>query len=412
MRILIVEAASGLAGDMFVAAAARLARCEDEVVALPAKLGLPGVRCVFRDVVRSSLSCRKFDVEEALRPAARPALVYPTGGDAAPAHEHRPLSEIRARILSADLGPGVTARALRMFDRLGAVEAAAHGIPVEQVHFHEVGAVDSILDICAAALCLERLGVAAAYASPVVVGSGTVRTAHGLLPVPAPATERLLQGMPTVPGDLAGEWTTPTGALILGELGVRFTEPVSVTRDSAFGAGTRDPRDRPNVVRLRLADTLESPAPPADGLERDELVALFCNLDDQPGELLGADFVEMLLAAGARDVVVHPVVMKKGRPAQQLEVLVEAGAAEAMALHLLAHTSTIGVRLLPVRRLKLPREAVVLATPFGEVAAKRVRLPDGSTRTTPEYEACRALAARAGAPVQTVYGAALASARA
>lgn len=158
-------------------------------------------------------------------------------------------------IISAGLEPGVEERALRMFNRLGEVEAAAHGIPVEQVHFHEVGAVDSIIDIVAAALCIERLGVAAVFASPICVGSGTVNTAHGILPVPAPATERLLRGMPTTVGELPGEWTTPTGALILTELGVCFDIPTLVTRDAALGGGTRNPAKRPSVLRLRLAET-------------------------------------------------------------------------------------------------------------------------------------------------------------
>ncbi len=157
-------------------------------------------------------------------------------------------------IVSAGLEPGVEERSLRMFNRLGEVEALAHGIPVEQVHFHEVGAVDSIIDIVAAALCIERLGVDAVYSSAICVGSGTVHTAHGILPVPAPATERLLRGMPATVGELSGEWTTPTGALILTELNPDFRIPTLVTNDAAMGGGTRNPSKRPSVLRLRLAE--------------------------------------------------------------------------------------------------------------------------------------------------------------
>lgn len=310
-------------------------------------------------------------------------------------------------IEAAGLDARVEQRALRMFDRLGEVEAAAHGIPVEQVHFHEVGAVDSIIDVVAAALCIERLGIDAAFSTEVCVGSGTVNTAHGILPVPAPATERLLQGMPSSTGELTGEWTTPTGALILGELAVGFDLPTLVTTAAAYGAGGRDPVKRPNVLRLRLARATTGAAREADGLERDELVAIRCNIDDSSGELLGAEFVDELLQEGARDVVVHPVIMKKGRPGQVLEILADPDRADDLATFLLASTSTIGVRMNRVRRIMLPREASVVETPFGDIAAKVVRLPAGRRRITPEYDACRARAREHGVSVQEVYRAAV-----
>jgi uncharacterized protein (TIGR00299 family) protein len=295
-----------------------------------------------------------------------------------------------------------------MFGRLGEVEAEMHGIPVERVHFHEVGAVDSILDIVAAALCIERLGIDRAYSTPICVGSGTVETAHGTLPVPAPATERLLQGMPTVTGDLTGEWTTPTGALILGELAVGFELPVLVTSASAYGAGGRDPAGRPNALRLRVARIARPAAAQSeDGLERDEIVVIRCNIDDSGGELLGAGFIDSLLEAGARDAWVQPVIMKKGRPGQVLEVLADADRAEALAVRILATTSSIGVRMSAVQRIKLPREACVVETPYGPVDAKRVRLPSGEHRITPEYESCRERATEHGESVQAVYLAAL-----
>lgn len=423
-RALLIEAGNGISGDMFVAAAAVLAQCEAKVLALPGQLGLDEVRCEFRDVVRSSLQCRRFEVQLGSHPAEDRATSdekdhgghghhhhtpvphgrHHTHGAGPQAHEHRSLSSIRAMIEKARLEPATTERAVRMFEKLGAVEAAAHGIPVEQVHFHEVGAVDSIVDIVAAAVCIERLQISRAFATPVCVGSGTVNTAHGQLPVPAPATEKLLHGFPTMPGDLPGEWTTPTGALILHELRPAFSIPTSVTLQSSFGGGAKDPAGRPNALRLRLVET--APAA-ADGLERDELCALYANIDDMPGELLGADLLHTLLQAGARDALVHSIVMKKGRPAHQLEVLVEPGDAARLAALIMTHTSTIGVRTVPVQRFTLPRETVALATPFGEVAAKRVSLPDGSTRILPEYEACRAIAEERGIPVQKVYRSAL-----
>ncbi len=289
-NVLIIDAYSGISGDMFVAAAAALAKCEDEVCSLPEKLGLDGVTCGFRNVIRASIQCRKFDVMEGECTAEEAAHSHACSHEHDHSHgyshehdhwhghwhghshghshehdhlhdhghshhhEHRSLSSIHAMIVSAGLESGVEERALRMFNRLGEVEAAAHGIQVEQVHFHEVGAVDSIIDIVAAALCIERLGVAAVFSSPICVGSGTVKTAHGILPVPAPATERLLRGMPASVGELPGEWTTPTGALILTELGVCFDIPTLVTQDAALGGGTRNPAKRPSVLRLRLAE--------------------------------------------------------------------------------------------------------------------------------------------------------------
>jgi pyridinium-3,5-bisthiocarboxylic acid mononucleotide nickel chelatase len=307
-------------------------------------------------------------------------------------------------IRRADLDRPVCERALRMFERLGEVEAAAHGIPLEQVHFHEVGAVDSILDVVAAALCIERLQIAATYATPVCVGSGSVRTAHGQLPVPAPATEKLLHGMPTIVGDLSGEWTTPTGALILDELQPKFSIPMLVTTASTLGGGTRNPARRPNVLRLRLAETTAS----SNGaLQRDELCAIYANIDDASGEMLGSDLIDLLLRAGARDALIHPVIMKKGRPAHQLEVLAEPDEVEKLAEVILTHTSTIGVRIVPVHRRILPRETLTVATAFGDIAAKRVTLPSGAFRVMPEYESCREAAARAGVPVQDVYRSAL-----
>lgn len=414
MRALIVEATSGISGDMFVAAAARLCACEGEVSELPGKLGLADVRCTFKDVIRCGLAGRKFDVLLGKQAAedAHHHHHHHSGSHhhgPAPHPEHRSIGAIRDLIGRAGLDPAVIGRAIRMFERLGAVEAEVHGIPLEGVHFHEVGAVDSIVDIVAAALCIERLRLDGAFATPVCVGSGTIQTAHGRLPVPAPATEKLLQGMPTLAGDLPGEWTTPTGALILAELKPDFSDAVLVTQASAAGAGRMDTPLRPNLLRLRLAGSAASAAP-VGPLQGDQVVVITTNLDDSSGELLGADFIDRLLKSGARDAVLLPVVMKKGRPGQQLEVTADPDRAEALAQLILAHTSTIGVRLMPVRRLILPREPVILATAYGEVAAKRVLLPDGSTRTAPEYESCRALAEKAGVPIQTVFRAALAAA--
>ncbi|MFW5829687.1 MAG: LarC family nickel insertion protein, partial [Planctomycetota bacterium] len=319
--------------------------------------------------------------------------------------QHRSLSRIEELICAAGLEAAVEARALRMFRRLGAVEAAAHGIPVERVHFHEVGAVDSIVDIVAAALCIERLAPARVQCTPVCVGHGSIRIAHGTVPVPAPATEALLHGMPTSTTGPAGEWTTPTGALILDELQPDFASVDAVYSASAFGAGGKDTPGRVNALRLRSGRPTGATVP-VDGLLCDEVAVLSCTIDDSPGELLGADLIDRLLAAGARDALLIPVIMKRGRPGQRLEVLAEPRLAEALAGLILSETSSIGLRIHREQRRMLPREACSVDTPWGAVAAKRVTLPDGSTRTRPEYQACAELARQTGVPVQRIHAAA------
>jgi len=394
-RELLIEPTSGISGDMFVAAAASLAACEAEVRALPARLGLVDVHCGFQDVTRSGFRARKFDVNAG------------TGSADDHTHAHRPLSEILQRIKASGLEPTVAERAARMFRRLGDVESAIHGIPVENVHFHEVGAIDSIIDIVASALCIERLNVSSVFSTPICTGSGYVETTHGLLPVPAPATERLLQGMPTQPGALEGEWTTPTGALVMSELKVQFHLPVLVTTASVYGTGMRDPAHRPNLLRLRLCTTAQAVA---DGLERDEVAVIRCNIDDTTGEYLGADFMDELLAAGARDIVIAPVVMKKGRPGHVIEILTDTELAETLGVMLIENTRSIGVRISSASRLMLPRETCTIETHYGTLAAKVVRLPNGRCRTKPEFEACRKLARENGVSIQDIYTAALAAA--
>ncbi|NHA15357.1 nickel pincer cofactor biosynthesis protein LarC [Thioalkalivibrio sp. XN279] len=394
VRALLVEPYSGISGDMFVAAASALTGCEQEVLSLPGVLGLRGVNCRFSDARRSHILCRRFEV------LWGGDFLEDEGG----ADKHRSLAEILEMIDQSTLDQAIKGRASRMFERLGAVEAGVHGIALEEVHFHEIGALDSIMDIVAAALCIERLGVGAAFSTPICVGSGMTQASHGGLPVPAPATERLLHGMPTVTGKIGGEWTTPTGALILAELGVEFDWPAHTVMASAYGGGCRDIAERPNVLRLRLAETRGGAF---NESRSDTIMELRCNLDDLPGELLGADLVAHLLDHGARDVTIYPVIMKKGRPGHVLEILVDRSYVEDIANLLLESTSTIGVRMSAVSRITLARSQGIVGTPFGNVAVKMVQLPSGRTRVTPEFEACRQLAEAAGVAVLEVYTAAL-----
>lgn len=386
-RILLIDAQAGCSGDMFVAAAAPLAGCEAAVCALPEVLQLPDTLCEFADVMRGGLRCRRFTVTVGEQHADH---------HHAHAHEHRSLPVIRDLIQNAPLAAPVQARAIALFEELGRVEAAVHGIPIESVHFHEVGAIDSIIDIVAAALCIEGLAIASACCTPIRVGHGCVATAHGQLPVPAPATERLLQGLPCLAGDEAGEWCTPTGALILRHLAPATIEPVCEVLASAFGAGSAEVSGRPNALRLRLAERVEGSG---GGLIRDEVVCLQCNVDDISGEALGSDFAARLLAAGALDVFISSGLMKKGRPAWQVEVLSPPALVDRLATLVLVETTTIGLRLLPSERLMLPRRQVQVESPYGPIPVKVVRLPDGSERRQPEYAACRRAAEEHGVPL-------------
>jgi uncharacterized protein (TIGR00299 family) protein len=420
MRALIIDAQAGIAGDMFVAAAAHLAECTEEVIQLPQRLGLDRDRVSvrFSTVHRSTMVCHKFDVLDCGVPADQlDHAHHPAHGhdhdDQHAHHHHRSLSDILTMIESADLDAGTTRRALAMFQRLGAVEAEAHGIPQEDVHFHEVGAVDSIIDIVASALCIERLDIQAAYCTPICVGFGTVRTAHGTLPIPAPATDRLLAGAPTLVGDLPGEWCTPTGALVIDHLRPQWRLPAARGIHTAFGAGSKDPELRPNAVRLRLVEVTghgRSIGVDADAVERDIVAVVSANIDDSTGEWLADDLIQRCLAAGAKDVSITPCIMKHGRPGQRVEVLCPPAHADDLGILLMRHTTTIGVRIHEDRRLMLPRHPAVVPTDYGPIAVKVATLPEGSERLMPEHDSCATAAAEHDVPIWLVYRAACSAA--
>ncbi|HOO78146.1 MAG TPA: nickel pincer cofactor biosynthesis protein LarC [bacterium] len=393
MKVLKIEPFSGISGDMFVAAGAPLAGAEEEVRSLPAALGLPGVSAEFGSVRRAGITCRTFTVREAGSEGGDPGLSPPRHH-----HHHRGLSEIAALIEGSSLPEEAKELASAIFRNLGEAEAAVHGVEIESIHFHEVGGVDAILDITAAALIFTRLRVEAVYSGPVRTGYGFVDAAHGRLPVPAPATARLLEGIPSWPGEVPGEFTTPTGAAILRALSPRFRIPVLVPLRDSWGAGTME-TPHPNAVRLTLAEESAAAA--------EDLVLVQANLDDLPPEFLGAGLLELLSAAGALDAWVAPVVMKKGRPGHKLEALCPASAAPAVGEEILEATTSLGVRYISVSRRFLEREAVKVSTRFGEVSAKAARTPSGKVRVIPEYEDCRRVARAAGVDPYTVYRAAL-----
>lgn len=318
--------------------------------------------------------------------------------------EYRFLPDVEAILDKGALTPAQRELAKAIFRKVAVAEAAVHGIPVEKVHFHEVGALDSIADIVGAAVGLGALGVERFTSSAVPPGSGTVKCAHGVMPVPAPATAELLKGVPLAPSTVKAELTTPTGAAILTAVVSEYlaTPPMTVERIGQ-GAGTKDFMDHPNILRLFVGTTQASPGrQPGGGDESDTVVVLETNLDDIAPELVGYTF-DRLFAAGALDVFAVPIQMKKNRPGVLLSVICESGTTAEFEAILFRETGTFGVRRTEARRSKLQREAVTVETPWGPVQAKRGWRADGFEVVTPEYEDCARIAQEQGVPLRAVY---------
>jgi uncharacterized protein (TIGR00299 family) protein len=288
-------------------------------------------------------------------------------------------------------------RALRIFRRLAEAEARVHGLSVDRVHFHEVGALDSIADIAGVAIALDLLHIDSCTSRSVVTGSGTVKCEHGLMPVPAPATAELLRGAPLAPSSIRSELTTPTGAAILAETVRVWTEsPVMTVEAIGHGAGMKDFLEQPNVLRVFVGQTTT-----ANPAERDQVWLLETNLDDVPGEVVGYA-VEQLFAAGALDVFTTAIQMKKHRPGVLLSVIAPLDRREALETILFRETATLGVRRVLMDRAKLQRESVTVATPWGPVRGKRA-WREGLEVLAPEYEDCARVARTAGVPLREVY---------
>jgi uncharacterized protein (TIGR00299 family) protein len=319
-------------------------------------------------------------------------------------HAHRAFRDIRAMIDGSPLNAAVKERALAIFTVLAAAEGTVHGVAADDVTFHEVGAVDSIVDIVGTAIGLVALGVDRAYVSPLPLGSGLTQSQHGVIPIPGPATLELLRGFPVRVGDGGGELVTPTGAAIVRALArPGDSMPLLQAERVGYGAGTKTWPDRPNVLRLVLG-TVATPC------ATEEMVIVEANIDDANPELY--EYVmERLFSAGARDVWLTPAQMKKNRPGTTLHVLVEPGQRDAIASIVLSETSSIGVRSFAVQRTALPRERIEVDTEYGRVAVKVARAPDGSINLAPEYDSCKLRAAERGVPLKLVYQAALAAAR-
>lgn len=385
MRVAYMDAFAGASGDMVVGAlihlGAPLAALEEEL----GKLAIGGYRLGARRERVCGLAATRFAVE----------LTATTG------RHGRAFPQVRDLVARSGLSPLVRERALAVLARLGEAEARAHGTSLEEVHLHEVGALDSIIDIVATAAALNHLGVEAIYASALPLGSGLTRGAHGPLPVPAPAVVELLKGRRVRLEDGAGEMVTPTGAAIIAALAEPGPPPELAITGVGYGVGTRSWPDRPNLLRVLIGEPVAEP-----GLE--EVVVIEAQVDDMNPELY-THVVERLLAAGALDVTLSPLEMKKGRPGTLLRVLAPPAKRERLAGIVFTETTTIGLRWSRWQRLVLPREERRVETAYGTVAIKVVRTPDGREHGAPEYEDCRRIALARGVPLRVVYEAALAA---
>jgi len=324
-------------------------------------------------------------------------------------HEHthgRSLTQIRTLISGAALDSRVQQLALRAFELLGAAEAKIHNVPLDEIHFHEVGAVDAIVDIVASCAGIVHLNIGRWHSSPLNVGGGMIDCAHGRFPVPAPATAELLRGMPTYSAHIENELLTPTGAALLRALEPTFgPQPVMRVEHIGYGAGSRNPKAFPNVLRLTVGDSAFDQA--RNTQLTDDVIVLETALDDCSPQVL-AFVSEQALALGALDVMLAPVQMKKGRPGTLLTLLCAPGTESTFADLLFRETSTLGIRTRRESRLILAREILTVDTPYGPIRVKRATTADGDARNlAPEFEDCRAAAERTNVPLKEVQQAAL-----
>jgi uncharacterized protein (TIGR00299 family) protein len=376
---------SGISGDMFLGCLVDGGWSIDQLRATITRLKLPADewKLEARTVMKGPLRATKVDVHTAQ------------------VHHHRHLGDIRQIISASDLPKVVQDRAVAVFVRLANAEAKVHGTTPETIHFHEVGATDAIIDIVGSVAGLHELGIETLYSSPLPMGGGWAMTQHGQIPLPAPATLELLAAAhaPICSSPAPGEWVTPTGAALLAELST-FEQPLMTLEKIGVGAGNRE-TPWPNVARLWLGQ-LHSRGP---------MVQLETNIDDMNPQLFAA-VSDRLFAAGAKDVWFTPIQMKKNRPAILLTALGPATHEEALSQVILEETSTLGVRVHPLRhRHEARREIVTAHTRFGDVRVKVKWLGDKAAGATPEYDDCSKLAAEAKVPVRTVYEAAVAAAQ-
>jgi uncharacterized protein (TIGR00299 family) protein len=378
MTLAYFDCFSGISGDMVLGALVDAGVSVDVLRTELAKLGLPGYEIKAETVKRAGFVATRVHVM--LDDREQPA---------------RHLSDIRKLIEGSALSASIQEKSISIFERLARAEATVHGTTPDKVHFHEVGAVDAVVDIVGSVIGLALLGVTSVAASPINLGSGSIKTSHGTLPVPAPAAAELLKGVPSYGTSIPFELTTPTGTAILSSLDPEFGPmPPMKIRRIAHGAGGKEIADQPNVLRLIIGE-------PAAAYEEDSSLVIETNIDDMNPQVYDY-LIETLMVRGAQDAYLTPIIMKKGRPAILLTVLADRSRANELLDTIFRETTSIGVRIREVGRKKLSREVREVETPYGKVRVKISRRGDEVLTVTPEYEDCRRLAEDRNIPLKQV----------
>lgn len=380
MKVLFYDCFSGISGDMNLGAMLDLGVDKSYLINELNKLNLRGWELMAERDQRHGIMGTKVTVKQTIHE-----------------HVHRHLSDIDKIITGSSLAEDVKELSRKIFRKVAVAESTAHGIPVEEVHFHEVGAIDSIIDIVGAAICFKKLDVEAVHVSEVELGSGFVKCEHGKLPVPAPATAEIIKGIPCKTGGVDFEATTPTGAAILATLGTSFGKVHSIRFEkTAYGVGHKENPLVPNLLRVSLGEKLENTG------SGHEALLIQCNIDDMNPEFY--DYIsERLFAAGAADVYYSHTIMKKGRPGIVLNVICETGLSDKIKEIIFTESTTLGLRTFRFQKDTLEREFRNMKTRFGEVIIKHSFLNGKEVSAKPEFDACRKIAAENGIPVKEVY---------
>jgi pyridinium-3,5-bisthiocarboxylic acid mononucleotide nickel chelatase len=377
MKTLYFDCFAGASGDMILGALVAAGVEPQALIERLNALSVSGFKVEFETVNRSGISATHARVHTEEQ------------------HAHRHLSDILKIIYDSGLTDGVKQRAALVFSRLAAAEAQVHNEPVDRVHFHEVGALDAIVDIVGAAICFELLGIEKFVCSPLHVGSGTVNMAHGRFPVPPPAVAELLKGAPVYSTEVQGELVTPTGAAIITSVCSDFGPLPSLTLErSGYGAGTRDYEKFPNVLRVMIGEQVQQVAD-------EQLVMIETNVDDLSPQVMG-HVMDQALELGALDCYFTPIIMKKSRPATLISILCRPQERELLSEMIFSQTTTLGLRTFNVSRRALAREIVTVETQYGRIDVKVAYLNGKIVNRMPEYEQCRAAALRANVPLRVV----------
>ncbi len=358
-RVLKIEAFSGASGDMFLGALAGLADAYEDILNLPTLLNFDNdAEIKITEVEKNSIVCKQIKII------------------ALEQKHHRHLTDIIKIIENSNLSSNAKTIAQKIFNIIGKAEADVHNVPIEKIHFHEVGAVDSIIDICGAAYLIDKLKVTKTYLVTLVTGKGFVNTAHGLLPVPCPATKLILEGIPYHYGNEEGERLTPTGAAIIKYLNPKFELPSLIDIKTAYGSGEKDFKS-PNLLRLSLCEM--------DSSETD-IIVIETNIDDGNAEYMGIEFQNKLKEAGALDFYFSHILMKKGRPSLLLSVICKESKFSIISELILNNTTTIGLRYYKVKRVELERKIEEVETEFGKFRVKVSTTPNGTIKVKPEAD--------------------------